>query len=50
MKKKNILLMLVLICTLLFSVGCGRRMNSATDGTDKNTQNTQDTTVNDQKY
>ena len=45
MKKKTILLTLVLTCTLLFSVGCGRRMNSATDGTDKNNQNTQDTTV-----
>ena len=47
MKKKNGLLMLVLICSLLVSVGCGRRMNSATDGTDKNTQNKQDTTVED---
>ena len=45
MKKKTILLTLVLTCTLIFSVGCGRRMNSATDGTDKNQQNTQDTTV-----
>jgi hypothetical protein len=45
MKKKTMLLTLVLACTLILSVGCGRRMNSATDGTDKNSQNTQDTTV-----
>lgn len=49
MNKKNSLLMLVLICVLLFSVGCGRRMNGATDGTNKKPQNTQDTTVED-KY
>ena len=40
MKMKHILLTLVLISTLVFSVGCGRRMNSATDGTDKKPQDT----------
>ena len=47
MRKKTILLMLVLTCTLISSVGCGRRMNSATDGTDKNNTTTQDTIVED---
>lgn len=37
MNKKTFLLALALTCTLLLSVGCGRRMNSATDGTDQNT-------------
>ena len=45
MKKKFILLSLVLTCTLLCSVGCGRRMNSATDGTNKNDTTTPNTTV-----
>ena len=45
MKKKSILFSLVLSCTLLCSVGCGRRMNSATDGTNKNDTTTPNTTV-----
>ena len=49
MKTKRIFLALILTCTVLCSVGCGRRMNSATDGTDKNNttmenNNTNDTT------
>ena len=33
MRKKTFLLALVLICTMIGSVGCGRRMNGATDNT-----------------
>ena len=47
MKMKTFLLMLVLTCTLISCVGCGRRMNSSTDGTNKNNTTTQDTTVKD---
>ena len=36
MKTKRIFLALILTCVVLASVGCGRRMNSATDGTNKN--------------
>ena len=42
MKAKRILMALVLTCTVLCSVGCGRRMNSATDGTDKNNTTMED--------
>lgn len=43
MEKKRILLTLALLCTLLCFGGCGRRMNSATDGTDKNNTMENDT-------
>ena len=44
MKKKMIFAALFAL-TLLCCTACGRRMNSATDGTNKKPQSTQDTTV-----
>ena len=44
MKTKRIFLALMLTCMVLCSVGCGRRMNSATDGTDKNNTTMEDNT------
>lgn len=37
----------ILALSLLCCTACGKRMNSATDGSDKTNQNTQDTTVED---
>ena len=39
--KKNMLLTGLLVLTLFCAIGCGRRMNSATDGTDKNDTTTE---------
>ena len=44
MKTKRIFLALMLTCTVLCAAGCGRRMNSATDGTDKNNTTMEDNT------
>lgn len=44
---KKLFLTCILALTLLCATACGRRMNSATDGSDKTDQNTPDTTVED---